>query len=79
MLLIQKKKSRIVVKMKKANKILLIVIAVLFIGIATYVGLKSWSGFVVPNLEKISQFPLPILFGFALLAGAISFFAPCSI
>jgi len=43
-----------------------------------FIGLEGWNNFVAPNLGKISQFSLPLLLGFALFAGAVSFFAPCS-
>ena len=64
--------------MSKANKILLLIlVAILFVALMV-VGLKGWTALVVPNLGKLSQFSLPLLLAFSLLAGAVSFFSPCS-
>lgn len=64
--------------MVKSNKTLLaLFVAIIFI-VLIMVGLIGWSDLVVPNLGKISQFPLPVLLGFSFLAGAVSFFAPCA-
>ena len=64
--------------MKKLNKILLLGVIIIGITLLTRFGLKGWTTFVVPNLGKLSQFSLPLLLGFAALAGAVSFFSPCA-
>jgi len=63
--------------MKKSKILWLGLVIVIFIALMV-VGLKGWNSLVVPNLGKISQFSLPLLLGFSFLAGAVSFFAPCS-
>lgn len=41
------------------------------------VGTKVFYGFVVPQIEVVKQLSLPIILGFAFLAGLASFFSPC--
>jgi len=65
--------------MKTINKIILAGIGILIITAVMFIGLQGWNNFVVTNLGKISNFSLPLLLGFALFAGAVSFFAPCAI
>ncbi len=55
--------------------IILAITILIFIGVA---GLLGWNTLIVPALGKIESFSFPLLIGFSFLAGAISFFAPCS-
>lgn len=45
--------------------------------VVSLVGTKVFYGFVVPQIEVVKQFSLPIILGFAFLAGLASFFSPC--
>lgn len=65
--------------MKTINKIILAGMGILFIVSIMFIGLQGWNNFVATNLGKVSGFSLPVLLGFALFAGAVSFFAPCAI
>jgi len=64
--------------MKKVNRIVLLGAVVVVLVVLMRVGLNGWNSLVVPNLGKLGQFSLPLLLGFAFLAGGVSFFAPCS-
>jgi len=64
--------------MKSSTKAGLLAGVTIILVALTIFGLKGWNAFVVPNLGKISSLSLPLLLGFAFLAGGVSFFAPCS-
>lgn len=64
--------------MRGYNKLFLLGLIVVFIVVLAGLGLGGWLRFIVPNLGKVSGFSLPALLGFSFLAGAVSFFAPCS-
>jgi cytochrome c-type biogenesis protein len=64
--------------MKRSTIILLLGFAAIFFTAIIIVGLKGWTGVVVPNLGEINRSPLPVLLGFSFLAGLVSFFAPCA-
>ena len=64
--------------MKKTTKVLtLIVVIVVFVALM-FIGLKGWNNFVVPNINKLNEFSLPLLLVFSFLAGVVSFFSPCA-
>jgi cytochrome c-type biogenesis protein len=60
------------------NRVIILMLFGILLGMVIVLGLKGWTGFIAPNLGRMAEFPLPILLGFSFLAGIASFFAPCA-
>jgi len=65
-------------KGKLKNYLMFAMFLVLLI-VIVFVGFKVWTQFILLNLFNIGAFPTSLFYLFAILAGLISFFAPCAI
>ena len=68
------------VKPAQANKVSLWLwgVAILTLVVLIYIlGWKGFYGYVIPQAGKAATLPLSGVIGFALVAGVLSFFAPC--
>lgn len=63
---------------ERTNRILLLGSIGAIIAAMIFFGLKGWNNIVASNLGKFNDFSIPVMLGFSFLAGAVSFFAPCS-
>ena len=67
-------------KATKVNKISLWLWGVALLAIIIFIGILGWQGFygyVIPQASKAASLPLSGIVGFSLIAGILSFFAPC--
>ncbi len=65
--------------MSKKKNYLALAALFLIIALIAFAGFKTWTDVVLPNIFSVKSFPPSLFYSFALLAGLISFFAPCAL